>query len=233
MAITGWPHSNALNLRRSGHGPPPALTAAVLSTDDAFDQELPEPLQIKSSVHFTPLEVARQAASLLAPSPGMTVLDIGAGVGKFCLAAARAVPHATFVGVELRGHLVRVAGRLARQLRLPNVRFLHGDALDLDWTRFDSFYLYNPFAEQLFEPVFSLDRSIELEPSNFYRYVAGVQDRLARAPAGTRVVTYHGFGAPLPVGFELVRAPFGSSFVELWIKARAAAAAEAVASEAA
>ncbi len=206
---------------------------AVLSTDDAFDLELPPGLQIKSAVYFTPLEVARQAASLLAPRPGMTVLDIGAGVGKFCLAAALAAPHATFVGVELRGHLVRVAGRLARQLGLPNVRFLHGDALDLDWARFDSFYLYNPFAEQLFEPVFSLDRSIELEPANFYRYVAGVQDRLAQAPAGTRVVTYHGFGAPLPVEFELVRAPLGSSFVELWIKTRASTAAEAAGSVAA
>jgi SAM-dependent methyltransferase len=200
----------------------------VLSSDDAFDEQLLCYLRIKSSMHFTPLVVARQAATLLAPEPGMSVLDVGAGAGKFCLAAALAVPTATFIGVELRGHLVRLASRLAARLALQNVRFLHSDALSLDWSQFDSFYLYNPFAEQLFEPAFVLDRSIELDPLNFVVYVTGVRRRLAEARIGTRVVTYHGFGAPPPLGYELTRQePAGSDRVELWIKTRAVTAEEA------
>lgn len=200
----------------------------MLSSDEAFDQELPLALQIKSSMHFTPIEVARQAAPLLAPRPGMTVLDVGAGAGKFCLAAALAVPTATFVGVELRGHLVRFATRLATQLQLPNVRFVHADALDLDWSQFDAFYLYNPFAEQLFEHVFVLDRSITLDPLNFVQYVTAVRLRLAQARVGTRVVTYHGFGAPPPRGYDLAHLEqAGSDRVELWIKTRAVSLEEA------
>jgi SAM-dependent methyltransferase len=172
-------------------------------------------------MHFTPLDVARHAASLLAPEPGMSVLDVGAGAGKFCLAAALAVPTATFVGVEMRGHLVRLATRLASQLQLQNVRFVHADALDLDWSQFDAFYLYNPFAEQLFETAFVLDQSIKLDPVNFGRYVTAVRQRLAQARMGTRLVTYHGFGAPPPLGYDLDRLePAGSDRVELWIKTR-------------
>jgi SAM-dependent methyltransferase len=194
----------------------------VLSSDEAFDEQLPLGLQIKAPLHFTPLEVARCAAELLAPTPGMAVLDVGAGAGKLCLAAALAVPTATFVGVELRGHLVQIATRLAARLELQNVRFVHGDALDLDWSQFDSFYLYNPFAEQLSGSAFVLDGSIELDPGNFVQYVAGVRERLASARVGTRVVTYHGFGAPPPPGYDLDRKELvGSGRLELWIKNRA------------
>ena len=204
--------------------------SSVLSSDDAFDEQLPLSLQIKSSMHFTPIEVARQAAALLAPEPGMSVLDVGAGAGKFCLAAAFAIPTATFVGVELRGQLVRVATRLATQLQLHNVRFVHGDAFDLDWSQFDSFYLYNPFAEQLFENAFRLDRSLTLDPLNFDLSVTAVRVRLALARVGTRVVTYHGFGASPPLGYDLARVEqAGSDRVELWIKSREVSPEEAAA----
>jgi tRNA G46 methylase TrmB len=86
---------------------------------------------------------------MLAPEPGMSVLDVGAGAGKFCITAALAMPNAQFVGIEWRPHLVRFATRLAREWSLSNVRFVHGDALALDWSLYDAFYLYNPFAEQI------------------------------------------------------------------------------------
>jgi len=156
----------------------------------------------------------------------MTVLDVGAGAGKFCLAAALAVPHSEFVGVELRPHLVEVANALARDLGVRNVRFLGGNALDLDWSRFDAFYLYNPFAEQLFDDSFVLDHTIELDPVKFIEYVSGVRRELARARVGTRLVTFHGFGAPPPPGYEhpaehLAEHLLSGDRLELWIKTRA------------
>jgi SAM-dependent methyltransferase len=187
--------------------------------DVAFDERLPASLQVKSAIHFTPVEVARRAAALLAPVAGMTVLDVGAGPGKFCLVAAHAVSNARFVGVEVRGHLVRVANRLAAELGVPNVEFVHGDAFDLDWSTFDAFYLYNPFAEHLLERAFLLDDQIERDPNSFEGFVNAVCERLAEARVGTRVVTYHGFGACPPSGFHLVSEDaIGSDRVELWIK---------------
>jgi len=192
-----------------------------LADDAAFDDLLPLGLQLKSSVHFTPIDVARHAARLLAPRPGMLVLDVGAGVGKFCLAAALALPLASFVGAEWRPHLVSFARRIASEVRQTNARFVEVDALDLDWSHYDAFYFYNPFGEQLFDDELALDRTIDLDAINFVRYVTAVRHRLAQARLGTRVVTYHGYGAPIPPGYELMRADaIGTDRVELWIKTR-------------
>jgi SAM-dependent methyltransferase len=200
----------------------------VLSSDESFDEQLPLGLQLKSSTYFTPIDVAQHAARLLAPEPGTRVLDIGAGAGKFCLVGAREIPGATFEGVEWRGHLVRLARRLAAELQLANARFIHADAIDLDWSAYDAFYLYNPFAEQLFESGFMLDHTIPSDPQNFVLYVSAVRQRLALARVGTRVVTYHGYGAPAPMGYELARKDnAGSDCVELWIKTRAITSEEA------
>jgi SAM-dependent methyltransferase len=149
----------------------------------------------------------------------MTVLDVGAGAGKFCLAAALAVPDCEFVGIEWRPHLVDLANALARNLGVHNARFLSGDALDLDWSPFDAFYLYNPFAEQLIEDTFVLDRSIERGPDTFVTCVTGVRRKLARARTGTRLAMFHGYGAPPPPGYELsAKPPVGCAHLELWIK---------------
>lgn len=195
---------------------------AVLDTsdeDEIFDDQLPRKMQIKSSVHFTPVTVARRAARLLAPRPGMRVLDVGAGPGKFCVVAAAEVPACTFVGVELRPHLVRVARRLAERMSVTNATFLAGDALELDWSEYDAFYFYNPFAEQLNGEMFALDSKLELMPSKFLRYVTVTRERLARARVGTRVVTYHSYGAPAPTGYDLVETcRAGSDRLELWIR---------------
>ncbi|HEX5059017.1 MAG TPA: hypothetical protein VFV99_06640, partial [Kofleriaceae bacterium] len=130
-----------------------------------------------------------------------------------------ATPTCEFVGVEWRPHLVTVANKLARDLAIPNVRFICGDALDVDWGGYDAFYLYNPFAESLWGETFKLDSTIDHEKHDFASYVAGVRERLACAPVGTRIVTYHGYGAPPPLGYELsVCEPGSSQLLELWVK---------------
>ncbi len=190
-----------------------------LEDDFAFDEHLSCLLQIKSSVHFSPVAVARIAARLLAPKPGTRVLDVGSGVGKFCIVAAIANPASTFVGVEVRPHLARVARRIARELVVPNAQFLNGNAFDFDWSQYDAFYFYNPFAEQLHHVPFLLDHSLELASTNFLEYVSAVRRRLTIAPLGTRVVTYYGFGAPLPHGYEPVSTREHEN-LELWLKTK-------------
>jgi predicted RNA methylase len=187
--------------------------------DDVFDQQLPQRIQVQSTVHFTPVAVARCAARLLAPRPGMRILDVGSGPGKFCVVAACEVPEATFVGVEIRPHLVHMARKLASRVGVQNVSFVHADAMDLDWSAFDAFYFYNPFAEHLYDDAFLLDRSLSFEPSKFDESVMGTRERLAAASVGTRVVTYHSFGAPTPHGYDFVKShAIGTDQLELWIK---------------
>lgn len=189
--------------------------------DDIFDHQLPRRMRMKSAVHFTPVSVARCAARLLVHRSGMRILDVGSGPGKFCVVAACEAPTATFVGVELRPHLVQAANRLASRVGVTNVRFVHGDAMDVDWTEYDGFYFYNPFAEQLYDDAFVLDRSLSLDPMKFREYVMGARKRLLSAAIGTRVVTYHSFGAPAPDGYDLERIhAIGTDRLELWIKNR-------------
>ena len=189
--------------------------------DSAFDRLLPPWVRTKSSIHFTPVTVARYAARMLAPNGGTKILDVGAGPGKFCIVAASEVPTGTFVGIEVRPHLSRFAKRMAQRLSIPNVQFLRGDAVDLDWSHFDAFYFYNPFGEQIHESAFILDRTIDLDPSKFAHYVRVVRERLHAARVGTRVVTYHGFGASPPHGYQLFDShEIGSDRLELWVKTR-------------
>lgn len=187
--------------------------------DDLFDDQLPRRMRVKSDVHFTPVAVARKAAALLAPRAGMRILDVGAGPGKFCVVAAIEVPSATFVGVELRPHLVHIARRLAARTGVPNVSFVEGNALELDWSEFDAFYFYNPFGEHVHAPELVLDRSIPFAAETYRAYVAGTYQRLSEARAGTRVVTYHGIGGTTLPGYDLIETHvIATDQLDLWIK---------------
>jgi predicted RNA methylase len=190
--------------------------------DVAFDEQLPANLRVLAGFHFTPVAVARDAAQLLAPRPGMRVLDVGSGAGKFCITAARVLPAAEFVGVEWRPHLSELARTLAAHAQLPNVRFINANVLDIDWSEYDAFYMYNPFAEHLFEGVFMLDRTVPSDPLDYVTYVTAARERLADARIGTRIVTFHGFGAEPPDTYEFVLAQMSpAGRLELWEKTRA------------
>lgn len=173
-------------------------------------------------MHFTPVAVARAAVQLLAPPAGSSVLDVGAGSGKFCLVGAAECAAVTFVGVEHRPKLVQIATRLARQLALPNAQFIASDAFALDWSGYASFYFYNPFTEQTLQGPLTLDAARSHDPHGYLRDLDATRARLAAAAVGTRVVTYHGFGAAPPAGYELhASQAIGSDRLELWVKARA------------
>ena len=187
---------------------------AVLE-DTMFDRVFPASQRFRSWMHWTPVDVATRAASLLAPTPSRRVLDVGAGVGKLCLIGA-AVTHATWFGVERDEQMVRAAKVAATRMQLEQrTHFIHGDVTCLDWTMFDSFYLFNPFVEML---AFGTEDALGRRE----RYVAAidfVQRQLSRAVEGTRVVTYYGFGADLPPGFELThREPARDDELCLWVR---------------
>jgi len=191
------------------------------ATDRGFDQLVPDELRHLSRTHWTPIEVAIRATTLLCPTTGMRILDVGAGVGKLCVVGALS-SVGMWCGVEQHAPLVHAARRLARALNVAErTMFLHGDALAIDWREFDAIYLYNPFENPLF-PVTG-----DHGHSDYRLQVARVQDRLASLPERVRVVTFHGFGGVMPSSYELVyqeKMPTVGLDLVLWVqraKARA------------
>jgi precorrin-6B methylase 2 len=115
-----------------------ALHARVAVDDAAFDQLYPDHIERMSRVHWTPMAVALRAAELLAPEPGMRVLDVGAGPGKLsCIGAL--TRGGTWYGIESNPALVAAATVAARSLEVAReTRFRAGDAHDLAWDQIDS-----------------------------------------------------------------------------------------------
>jgi predicted RNA methylase len=169
--------------------------------DDEFDRIFPEELRVLSDVHWTPVAVALRVAQLLAPTPGRTLLDVGAGVGKACLIGAMS-SRTSWCGVEQDRAQVVAAILAAQELGLERqTHFVHGDATEVDWSRFDGFYFYNPFGAILTGPA---EEDRLLRRALFGAQVTRVEAQLARTRIGTRVVTFHGFGGEMPDAYELI-----------------------------
>jgi Methyltransferase domain len=198
------------------------LASGRLPGDARFDELFGDRLIALSSLHFTPVAVAARAAAWLTEGGATEVADLGAGAGKFCLVGA-AVTAANFTGLEAREGLVRVARDVARRLGLTTARFAVADVLTAPLTRFDAFYICNPFAEGEAEPDEWLDPALPA-PDKFTAATT-LAARLATLPPGTRVAVHCGLGAPLPDGFVLVRSePIGrrGAPLECWVQGAAA-----------
>jgi SAM-dependent methyltransferase len=181
--------------------------------DSVFDRVYPREQRRRSWIHWTPLDVAYRVCALLEPC--QRVLDVGAGVGKLCHIGALTTTSSWF-GIERDPEMVQIANEASIALGVADrAKFTVGNVDELDWSVFDGFYLYNPYAEQLW--------SEELDPlARRDAYIANValtQQRLDAAAPGTRVVTYHGFGGELPATYEMLhREPAHEDELQLWIR---------------
>ncbi len=191
--------------------------------DDAFDAVYPACIRLLSGRFWTPVAVARRAADLLYHAGAHRVLDVGAGSGKFVLAAASAAPRLDFVGVEQRPHLVEAARRACLQLGVSNAHFQVADVTSMSWEGFDAFYFFNPLAENLFVQCEQIDDRVELTEKRFAREVLRIERALRKARLGTVVVTYHGSSVRMPTCHDLrASEPAGTDWLRLWTKRREA-----------
>ena len=182
--------------------------------DDRFDLVYPPEIRAVSSVHWTPVIVARRAAEFLVSEPGARVLDIGCGPGKFCIVGALAT-DGRFTGVEQRKHLCEAARSVIGQANLPNAEIIHGNATEIEFSNFDAFCLFNPFEENL-ETTLKIDATVNLSSDLYEKYTEHVARQLALAPLGTRVATFYGVCEEVPLGYECLESSldYGLKFWE-------------------
>lgn len=186
--------------------------------DRVFDQLFPEPVRRVSSRFWTPINVARKAAKILASGTG-PVLDVGAGVGKFCLVGALTT-EGEFHGLEHREELVLIANAVIEALGLSHrAHVFHGTLDTVDWSRYASFYFCNPFEENMFAEDKRYDDRVVLSKTRFQEDTARVEQELDRACVGTRLVTFHGLGARVPATYEpLIEETRGNPLLRAWVK---------------
>jgi SAM-dependent methyltransferase len=184
--------------------------------DDAFDSLFPEKIQKLSRIHWTPLEVVKQSVSFLAPAVGTKVLDIGSGVGKFCIAGAHFAPEANFFGIEQRKELLDYAISAKGLTGVTNAYFTNGNFTQLNFDEYDSIYFFNSFAENLYK-LARIDDSIEYSTSLYIYYANFLIKVLGSMPSGTRLVTYHGYDLEIPSCYELSQELMGGD-LKMWLK---------------
>ncbi|HVV48032.1 MAG TPA: class I SAM-dependent methyltransferase [Polyangia bacterium] len=195
------------------------LRAGERVPDAQFDQLFAPETRAVSFRHWTPVRVASRAAGLLTEAGASEILDVGSGPGKFCLVGALRT-GARFTGVEQRRRLVEEAHIAAVELGADRAQFIHANLLEFDCSPFDGFYFYNPFHEHIEEDdLWPIDELVKRSPVLHRTYVATVAAALIRAPAGTLVATFHGFGAPMPRHYRrLHREQLGGGELTLWIR---------------
>ena len=186
------------------------------NSDEQFNNLYPLPIKQLAARHWTPIIVARKAAAFLAVGNNVRILDVGSGVGKFCLTAAHHYPKAFYYGVEQRESLIQHAETAKETLGFNNVSFIHGNFTQLDFKNYDSFYFYNSFYENLVGND-KIDDSIDYSNELFNYYSRYLYTQLAQKPAGTRLTTFHSLEDEVPSSYLIVGTEMDNR-LKYWLK---------------
>jgi len=186
-----------------------------LSSDAAFDSLLPVHIRQLSGIHWTPLNVAFTAAQFLARDPDARIIDVGAGIGKFCIAGS-SMSKATFTGIEQRKNFVTIGNKVIKKLGIEGIELIHGNFMDIDLSSFTGIYFYNSFHENL---VFSdaLDNKVEMSGELYERYSSHLIGQLNAMKVGTRLATFWLSITEIPGCYKLVESHF-NGLLKLWVK---------------
>ncbi|HTJ51554.1 MAG TPA: methyltransferase domain-containing protein [Cyclobacteriaceae bacterium] len=177
------------------------LKLNVNVTDDDFNGIYPKKIRLNAQKHWTPVSVAKSASEFLVDRPGTRVLDIGSGVGKFCMVGA-CNTKGYFTGIEQRLELVELSKKISRLYQIRNVEFFNGNIIDIKFNYYDAFYFYNSFYENI-DMVHRIDDTIKLDTQLYHSYCLYIVDQFRSLPLGTRLVTFCSPLNIIPQSFKL------------------------------
>ncbi|MFD2556610.1 class I SAM-dependent methyltransferase [Sphingobacterium tabacisoli] len=192
------------------------LLQADYDVDDGrFNDLYPDEIKELAQRHWTPVDVAKIASQYLVEWPEDRVLDIGSGVGKFCLVGASCT-KGKFYGVEQRESLVQISKDLAVKYNVQNVEFIHGNMEQILFSEYDAFYFYNSFYENL-DTFCPIDDLVTPDKDLYYSYTNHLRNELDKAPVGTRLVSYWSGWDEIPPSFNLEHTAY-EGFLNFWRK---------------
>jgi SAM-dependent methyltransferase len=197
------------------------LRAGRCPAETLFDTFLPVESRVVSWQFWTPLVVVLRVAKWLEVFGVRSVVDIGSGAGKFCVAAALA-SNCRFTGMEQRPRLVSTARELAKTFEVDDrVTFIEAVFGEANVPEADLYYMFNPFGENIFEEESRLDDDVELSDERYERDTSAATNLLLHAKVGTYFITYNGFGGEVPDGYVVLAADRElPNVLRLWKKVR-------------
>ena len=80
---------------------------------------------------------------------------------------------------------------------------LNANILDIDFSNYDGFYIFNPFYENL-EKTKRLNDEVKLKAELYQVFLKYTDDQLDKAKVGTKLVTYHGNNFEVPNSYARV-----------------------------
>lgn len=169
--------------------------------DSTFNMLYSTRIRRLSERHWTPVAIAKIAADYLVNKPNKKVLDIGAGVGKFCFVGASST-KGIFYGVEQRESLTKLSKKIAEKHQIENVEFIHSNITDISFSDYDAFYFYNSFFENI-DTSCPIDKIIVPKTELYLSYSNYVREQLAKTPKYTRLVTFWSKWEEIPESFDL------------------------------
>ena len=186
------------------------------TSDFQFHQLYPFDIQLLANKHWTPLNIIQKVVPFLVPEDGVKILDIGSGVGKFCLSGAYFKSKAQFYGIEQRKNLCGYAEDAKNVLGLMNVSFIHGNFTQLDLKQYDNFYFYNSFFENI-NGSEKIDNTILYSESLYDYYSQYLYNQFEKMPLGTRVATCCSWDDEIPPDYHLLET-HSNKLLKFWIK---------------
>jgi 16S rRNA A1518/A1519 N6-dimethyltransferase RsmA/KsgA/DIM1 with predicted DNA glycosylase/AP lyase activity len=171
-------------------------------SDKEFDLLLPESIRKQAEIHWTPFEIIQKCADFITQENCKNILDIGSGVGKFCMITS-ALTGAKITGVEIRKNLHLYAQSIAQSYLLSQVSFINQNITETDFSPYDCFYYYNPFFENIVLEN-TIDSAIPLKTQAFNAYTQFVKNELEKKEKGTCLMSYFTSHEHIPNAYQLI-----------------------------
>ncbi len=185
--------------------------------DEEFNTLYPDCIKSLADTHFTPVRVSKAATKFLVKRKNTRILDIGSGVGKFCMIGS-VCSAGYFVGVEQRRNLCILAKEIIQKFHLKNIEVINANILEINFKEFDAFYFYNSFLEYI-STSDKIDEEVIFSNKLYSQYSNYVKDQLDMMPKGTRLVTYYGFLVEVPPAYTLIKSSYSKN-LRFWQKTK-------------